>query len=186
MAILVIWELLSLTGILSTRILPAPSSVITTAIKLTLSGELLRHIGISSGRAIAGFVIGGSIGLIFGFLNGIYPLAETLFDTSIQMIRNVPHLALIPLVILWFGIGDEARLFLVSLGVFFPIYVNTFYGIRNIDRGLIEMGQVYGLSSKELLWEIIYPRIVGFDFDWCTLCLGHYVGYIDCRGNNSR
>jgi sulfonate transport system permease protein len=156
-AILVIWELLSLTGIISTRILPAPSSVIATAIKLTLSGELLRHIAISSGRAITGFIIGGSIGLIFGFLNGIYPLAETLFDTSIQMIRNIPHLALIPLVILWFGIGDEARLFLVSLGVFFPIYVNTFYGIRNIDRGLIEMGQVYGLSSRELLLEIIIP-----------------------------
>ncbi|HEY9605256.1 MAG TPA: ABC transporter permease subunit, partial [Allocoleopsis sp.] len=78
-------------------------------------------------------------------------------DTSVQMIRNIPHLALIPLVILWFGIGDEARLFLVALGVFFPIYINTFYGIRAVEPGLIEMGKVYGLNQTGLLWQIILP-----------------------------
>ncbi|MFH7029435.1 MAG: ABC transporter permease subunit [Heteroscytonema crispum UTEX LB 1556] len=102
-------------------------------------------------------LLGGSIGLILGFINGIFPLAETLFDTSVQMIRNIPNLALILLVILWFGIGDVARLFLTSLDVFFPMYINTFYGIRNGDRGLIEISQVYGLTSKELLTQIIIP-----------------------------
>ncbi len=155
--LIILWQLLVEFGFLSTRILPAPTSVVAAAIKLTLSGELFRNIGISSARAIAGFLIGGAIGLTLGFLNGIFPIAEVLTDTSIQMIRNIPHLALIPLVILWFGIGDSARLFLVALGVFFPMYVNTFYGIRNIDHGLIEMGQVYGLSSKELLTKIILP-----------------------------
>ncbi len=182
--LLVIWELLSQTGIISTRILPAPSQVVITAINLSLSGELFRNIGISAARAIAGLLVGGSIGLILGFVNGIFPWAETLFDTSVQMIRNIPNLALIPLVILWFGIGDVARLFLTSLGVFFPMYINTFYGIRNVDRGLIEMGRVYGLSSKELLTQIIIPGslssiLIGLRFAlgimWLTLIVAETI-----------
>jgi sulfonate transport system permease protein len=90
-------------------------------------------------------------------LNGASPIAERLLDSSLQMIRNIPHLALIPLVILWFGIGDEGRIFLVILGVFFPIYINTFHGIRSIEPNLIEMGRVYGLRSHELFWQIILP-----------------------------
>jgi sulfonate transport system permease protein len=182
--LLVIWELLSQTGIISTRILPAPSKVVITAINLTLSGELFRNISISAARAIAGLLVGGSIGLGLGFLNGIFPWAETLFDTSVQMIRNIPNLALIPLVILWFGIGDVARLFLTSLGVFFPMYINTFYGIRNVDLGLIEMGRVYGLSSKELLTQIIIPGslssiLIGLRFAlgimWLTLIVAETI-----------
>jgi len=155
--LLIVWQLLVQIGWLSTRVLPAPTGVLTAGVRLAMTGELFRHIGISSGRAIAGFLIGGSIGLLLGLLNGLIPIAEKLLDTSVQMIRNIPHLALIPLVILWFGIGDEARLFLVSLGVFFPIYINTFYGIRSVDPGLIEMGKVYGLNSRDLLWQIIIP-----------------------------
>lgn len=169
--LLITWQLLVEFGLLSTRILPAPTSVVTTAIKLTLSGELLRHIGISAARAISGLLLGGSIGLTLGFINGISPIAETLFDTSIQMIRNIPNLALIPLVILWFGIGDVARLFLTSLGVFFPMYINTFYGIRNVDKKLIEMGQVYGLSSRELLTEIIIPGAL--EENYSEILTGH-------------
>ncbi|BDA74614.1 binding-protein-dependent transport systems inner membrane component [Rivularia sp. IAM M-261] len=182
--LLITWQLLVESGFLSTRILPAPTSVVTTAINLTLSGELFRHIGISAARAISGLLIGGSIGLTLGFINGIFPVAETLFDTSVQMIRNIPNLALIPLVILWFGIGDVARLFLTSLGVFFPMYINTFYGIRNVDQKLIEMGQVYGLSSRELLTEIIIPGalssiLVGLRFAlgimWLTLIVAETI-----------
>ncbi|BAZ37033.1 binding-protein-dependent transport systems inner membrane component [Calothrix sp. NIES-4101] len=182
--ILIVWELLAQTGILSSRILPPPSGVVITAMKLAISGELFRNIGISAARAITGLLIGGGIGLILGFINGVFPLAETLFDTSVQMIRNIPNLALIPLVILWFGIGDVARLFLTSLGVFFPMYINTFYGIRNVDRGLIEMGQVYGLTSKELLTQIIIPGslssiLVGLRFAlgimWLTLIVAETI-----------
>ena len=155
--LIVIWQFLVQVGWLSTRVLPAPTGVLSAGIRLAMTGELFRHIGISAGRAIAGFIIGGSIGLALGLLNGIFPIAEKLLDTSVQMIRNIPHLALIPLVILWFGIGDEARLFLVALGVFFPVYINTFYGIRAIEPGLIEMGKVYGLNQNGLLWQIILP-----------------------------
>jgi len=155
--LLSVWQLGVQFGLLSTRILPAPIDVLSAGIRLCSTGELFRHLEISTRRALVGFLIGGGTGFILGLLNGILPLAEKMFDTSIQMIRNIPHLAMIPLVILWFGIGEEAKLFLISIGVLFPIYLNTFHGIRSIDSGLIEMGKVYGLKPISLFWQVILP-----------------------------
>ena len=84
-------------------------------------------------------------------------LSETLLDSTLQMVRNIPHLALIPLVILWFGIGEEAKLFLVALGVFFPIYVNTLHGVRSVDPHLLEMGRAYGMSRARLFRRVVLP-----------------------------
>jgi sulfonate transport system permease protein len=182
--IILVWQLLSSLGIIPTRILPAPFSVVKAAINLAQTGELFRNIGISAARAISGFIVGGSIGFTLGLINGISPIAEKLLDTSIQMLRNIPNLALIPLVILWFGIGDEARLFLVSLGVMFPLYINTFHGIRNVDQGLIEMGKIYGLNTWGLFWRIILPGalssiLVGVRFSlgimWLTLIVAETI-----------
>lgn len=182
--LIVIWQFLVEVGWLSTRVLPAPTGVLSAGIRLAISGELFHHIGISAWRALLGFIIGGGIGLLLGFLNGIFPIAEKLLDTSVQMIRNIPHLALIPLVILWFGIGDQARLFLVALGVFFPMYINTFHGIRSVDAGLIEMGKVYGLNAMSLLWQVILPGalpsiLVGVRFSlgimWITLIVAETI-----------
>lgn len=155
--ILAAWQLASQWGWLSTRILPEPLAVLKAAVALTLSGELFTHVRVSAGRALTGFALGGGLGLLFGLLSGSFRKAETLFDSTIQMIRNIPPLALIPLVILWFGIEEKAKLFLVSLGVFFPIYINTFHGIRSVDPGLIEMGRAYGLSGWPLYREVILP-----------------------------
>ncbi|MGO4842337.1 ABC transporter permease, partial [Rhizobiaceae sp. 2RAB30] len=107
-----------------------PSAVAEAFWRLLGSGELADNIGVSTLRAVSGFVIGGSIGFVLGLANGVSVLSRRLTDTTLQMIRNIPHLALIPLVILWFGIDEEAKLFLVALGVFFPIYVNTLLGIQ--------------------------------------------------------
>ncbi|MBD2213974.1 aliphatic sulfonate ABC transporter permease SsuC [Calothrix sp. FACHB-156] len=183
-SIIIVWQLLSSIGVIPTRILPAPLSVVGAAIHLAQTGELFKNITISAARAISGFLVGGSIGFTLGLVNGISPIAEKLLDTSIQMLRNIPNLALIPLVILWFGIGDEARLFLVSLGVMFPIYLNTFHGIRSVDSGLIEMGKVYGLNTWGLFWRIILPGalssiLVGVRFSlgimWLTLIVAETI-----------
>jgi len=155
--LLVAWEIASTSGWLSTRVLPEPGSVLTAFWTLLRSGELWQHVAVSTGRAVAGLAVGGGLGLLLGLLTGTFRNAETLLDTSFQMLRNIPALALIPLVILWFGIDEGAKLFLVSVGVFFPIYLNTFHGIRSVDKGLIEMAQSYGLKGWALYRHVILP-----------------------------
>jgi sulfonate transport system permease protein len=182
--ILLIWQVLCSTGIIATRTLPSPDQVIRAGITLIGNGKLFEAIGISTWRALIGFVIGGGLGFIFGIMNGVIPISEKLTDSSMQMIRNIPHLAMIPLVIAWFGIGEEAKIFLVALGVMFPIYLNTLHGIRSVDPGLIEMGRVYGLRHWQLYRKIILPGalpsiLVGLRFAlgimWLTLIVSETI-----------
>jgi sulfonate transport system permease protein len=182
--LLAAWQLLTQSGVVSTRILPTLGAVIRAGIKLALSGELWVHMGISFARALAGLIVGGSIGFALGLANGLSRAAAQVLDSSLQMIRNVPHLALIPLVILWFGIDESAKLFLVALGVFFPIYQNTYHGVRTVDPGLIEMGRVYGLGRHQLFWQVILPGalpsiLVGLryalGFMWLTLIVAETI-----------
>lgn len=155
--LIVLWQLAASRGWLSTRVLPAPLDVGKAAWQLALSGELWTHVRISAGRALLGLAVGGGLGLVLGLLTGSVRWIETLLDSTIQMIRNIPALALIPLVILWFGIDETAKLFLIAISVFFPIYINTFHGIRNVDPGLIEMGRTYGLSRWGLYTQVVLP-----------------------------
>lgn len=182
--LLVGWQLLVQTGIVPARVLPAPTAVVQAGLHLAATGELWRNLYVSTARALIGFAIGGSLGFVLGLLNGIFPFAEKLLDTTLQMLRNIPHLALIPLVILWFGIGEEAKIFLVAIGVLFPIYLNTYHGVNTVDHGLLEMGKVYGLKHFELFWQIILPSalpsiLVGVRFSlgimWLTLIVSETI-----------
>jgi len=155
--LLAAWQGLSSAGILASRVLPSPVAVLIAGIHLTQTGELPLHLFESFRRAATGLMIGGSIGFLLGLLNGLLTVADRLLDSSVQMVRNIPHLAMIPLVILWFGIGEEAKLFLITIGVFFPIYINTVHGIRSIDPRLLEMGRSYGLSRFGLFLNVILP-----------------------------
>ncbi|WP_151765373.1 aliphatic sulfonate ABC transporter permease SsuC [Acinetobacter soli] len=155
--LIAVWQFASSVGLLQSRVLPAPSAVVSAFWQLLISGELWHHVKVSAGRALIGLLIGGGLGLFLGLLNGSSKIASTLLDTTLQMIRNIPALALIPLVILWFGIDESAKLFLVAVGVFFPMYINTYHGIRSVDPQLIEMGKSYGLSRWQLYKEIILP-----------------------------
>lgn len=156
-ALILVWETCAQAGWLSPHILPAPSKVLRTAFKLTVSGSLLNDLGVSLLRALAGFVIGGGVGFALGTLVGFSRIAEAAIDRSVQMIRAIPFLALLPLVIVWFGVGEGEKIFLVSLGVMFPIYINTTLGIRQVDPKLLELGRVQGLSKWQLIHRIILP-----------------------------
>ncbi|MCC2974134.1 aliphatic sulfonate ABC transporter permease SsuC [Massilia sp. IC2-476] len=156
-ALIVFWQVAAQAGWLSSRILPEPLQVLAAFRSLAESGELWAHLRTSLWRAAVGFGIGAGLGLVLGLLNGSSRRAETLLDTTLQMIRNIPALALIPLVILWFGIDETAKLFLLAVGVFFPVYLNTFHGIRSADQGLIEMARSYGLSGWPLYRDVILP-----------------------------
>src|SRR5471032_3117954 len=182
--LLAVWQLSVSSGWLSTRILPAPIAVIEAGVSLVRSGEIWQNLKISTFRALVGFAIGGSLGLALGFITGLSKWGERLLDSSVQMIRNVPHLALIPLVILWFGIDESAKIFLVALGTLFPIYLNTYHGIRNVDRGLLEMARSYGLSGLPLFVQVVLPGalpsiMVGvrfaLGFMWLTLIVAETI-----------
>jgi sulfonate transport system permease protein len=155
--LIVAWQGASQLGWLSSRVLPAPLAVVEAAWGLAASGELWRHVWVSTWRALIGLAVGGGLGLLLGLLTGTFRTAATLLDSTLQMVRNIPTLALIPLVILWFGIDETAKLFLVALGVFFPVYLNTFHGIRAVDPALVEMARSYGLSGWRLYREVILP-----------------------------
>ena len=183
-AIIVVWQVAVSSGLLSTHILPTPTDVVKAGWRLFQNGELLRNMWVSFWRAMVGFAIGGGIGFAFGLANGLSRRSEKIFDSTLQMVRNIPHLALIPLVILWFGIDETAKIFLVALGVFFPIYINTQHGIRSVDPQLVEMGRIYGMTPRELFWRVILqgalPSIfVGVRFGlgimWLTLIVAETI-----------
>jgi sulfonate transport system permease protein len=157
LVLLVLWEVLAEVGWLSPQVLPAPSKVLRTAFKLAMSGSLLNDLAVSMLRAAAGFAIGGGAGFALGTLVGFSRIAEALIDRSVQMIRAIPFLALLPLVIVWLGVGEAQKIFLVSLGVAFPIYINTTLGIRQVDPKLLELGRVQGLGTWQLIRRIILP-----------------------------
>lgn len=182
--LLVLWQVFSMVGIIPDRILPAPIKVLQAGIYLVMTGELITHISVSLWRASIGFLLGGGIGFLLGLFNGVFRFSELLFDTSVQMLRNIPHLALIPLVILWFGIDELSKIFLVALGVLFPIYLNTYHGIKSVNKNLIEMGRAYGLKGKDLFLNIIFPGamssiLVGIRYSlgvmWLTLIVAETI-----------
>jgi sulfonate transport system permease protein len=170
--ILVAWQAAASFGWITDAVLPSPYAVAQAAWRLTLSGELPQNLGVSALRALAGLVVGGGIGLMLGLLNGLSRLSFSATDTSVQMIRNVPHLALIPLVIVWFGIDEGAKLFIVALGVFFPIYVNTLHGVRSVDAQLIEMAGSYGFRGWPLFRRVILPGALPSIFVGLRFALG--------------
>ncbi|PYE24815.1 sulfonate transport system permease protein [Paraburkholderia silvatlantica] len=155
--IFVLWEIAARVGWLTPQVLPAPSSVAATAWNLARNGDLFVHLGVSLLRAMTGFLIGSAIGLVLGVLVGFSRLAQALIDRSIQMVRAIPFLAMLPLVIVWFGVGEVAKIFLVALAVLFPIYINTMLGIRQIDPKLMELASVIGMKWPAVVRRIILP-----------------------------
>lgn len=182
--LLAAWEAAPAAGLVSPRLLPPVHAVLLAGWRLLRSGELVRDVAVSSGRALLGFALGGTLALALGLVAGISRLAEDLVDPMMQMVRMVPHLALVPLVILWFGIDEGAKVFLVAFGVFFPIYYNTYHGIRTLDPGLLEMARVHGLRGPALLRAVILPGALpsilvgvryGLGIMWLTLIVAETI-----------
>ncbi|WP_167558760.1 ABC transporter permease subunit [Bradyrhizobium canariense] len=186
-----LWQLFSVNGIISTAIVPAPSEIWSAAGQLAGRGELQHDILVSLRRVLIGFGAGATIGLLLGVIVGLSELAHDIVDRSLQMIRTIPHLALVPLMILWFGIGEEPRVLLVAMGSLFPVYINTIGGIRNVDPKLIELGRSYGLGGPALVWSIILPAalqpiLIGIRYAlgvaWLTLVVGETIASRDGIG----
>jgi sulfonate transport system permease protein len=162
LGLLVIWQLVSDMGIISTAKLPPPTTIWHTAVQLVTKnspayGTLQNATLVSSERMLIGFALGGSIAVILAIIAGLSRWGENAIDPVMQMVRTLPLFGLLPLFIVWFGIGELPKIVLVALAAAIPLYLNTFSGIRGVDARLGELGRTLGLTRSETLRHIILP-----------------------------
>jgi sulfonate transport system permease protein len=162
LAVLVAWQLVSQLGLISKQKLPPPSEVWSTAVSLVTQnspayGTLQGALVVSLERAATGFAVGASIGLLLAITAGLSKLGENAVDPLMQMLRTLPLFGLIPVFIVWFGIGEGPKIILIAIGAAVPLYLNAFAGIRNVDPKLGELSRVLQLSRRELVTQIVLP-----------------------------
>jgi sulfonate transport system permease protein len=155
--LLLYWAVLSVTGWLDPRILPAPWTAITTAIDLIREGRLQDNLAISGWRAMTGLGFGVAIGVALALLSGLSLLGGYVIDGLVQIKRGVPILALIPFMILWLGIGETMKITLIATAVFFPVYINTHNALRAIDIRHVELAETVRLSRWQFLRYVVVP-----------------------------
>lgn len=184
LVILVAWQTASATGVLSPELLAPPTQVFTAAGELIRSGELQEGLVVSLQRVAIGIVIGASAAVLLAVVAGLSRWGEDSIDPPVQMLRTLPHLGLVPLFIIWFGIGETPKIALVALGVAFPIYLNVHGGIRGVDARLLEAASVLGFTRREQIQHVVLPAalphaLVGLRLSlgiaWLTLIVGEQV-----------
>jgi len=173
-----------MTGLLPPHLLAAPSTIFITAWDMTITGVLPYHLLISLARVLAGLAIGLMLGFGLALVAGLSRVGEDVVDPPLQALRTLPFLGLVPLFILWFGIGEAPKLALVAMGAVFPLYLNLFAGIRAVGAGLIDAGNALGLSRSQLIRLVILPAalpaaLVGLrqsiGIAWLSLVVGEQV-----------
>jgi sulfonate transport system permease protein len=155
--IAVLWEIAASQQWLRPNQLPAPSAVLDEMVGLAKTGELWQHLAATGERVLWGFLAGAGAATLLGALTGYSRVARQILDPTFQALKAVPSLAWVPLFILWFGIFELSKIVLIAVGVFFPIYLNLMTGILSTDRKLVEVGHVYGLSRRQLVWRVLLP-----------------------------
>ena len=157
LVLLAVWELGSRTGLIPARILAAPSTVLVTLWSMILSGELPSNLLVSFGRAAAGLAIGLAIGTGLGLVAGLSKPGEAAVDPIMQIKRTIPVVALTPLFIVWFGIGETPKIALIAFATIFPVYLNLYAGIRGVDVRLVDAAKSFGLSRVDIVWHVVLP-----------------------------
>lgn len=155
--LVVLWTLGSAFNLIDPRILPAPWTIIASFGDLIADGRLQSNFLTSSGRAAAGLAVGVIIGLVLAIVAGLSRVGEALIDGPIQIKRAVPTLALIPLLILWFGIGETMKVTVITLAVIVPIYMHTHNALRGIDNRYVELAETLRMNQRDFLLQVVLP-----------------------------
>ncbi|MFF7709050.1 ABC transporter permease subunit [Pseudomonas sp. NPDC007930] len=155
--LLALWQAAASAGVLDDFVLPSPWHILLAYQELWNTGELQAALPVSLARAGLGLAIGGSLGLALGVAAGLSSLAERLYDAPLQMIRTIPFIALVPLFVVWFGIGELAKVLLIVGAAIFPVYLNAYHGIRGIDKKLLELGNSFAMTRTEQVRLIVLP-----------------------------
>jgi sulfonate transport system permease protein len=184
LGLLAIWQAAAWAGLTSVQTFPAPSDIAASFWQLTTTGQLWPNIAISLERVAIGLSLGILTGTALALTAGLSRIGEDAVDSTLQMLRTLPHLALIPLMIMWFGIGETPKIILIALGSLFPIYLNLFAGIRGADKKLHEASATLGLSQPEILLHVILPAALpnfltglrqAFGIAWITLVVAEQI-----------
>ena len=184
LGILAVWQASSALGWIPAQPMPPPSTIAVAAWQLAVTGQLANNILVSLGRVAVGLSIGVAVGTVLALVAGLSRLGEDAVDASVQMLRTLPHLALIPLMIMWFGIGETPKITLIALGSMFPIYLNLFAGIRGADRKLREAASTLGLGPFETILNVVLPAALpgfltglrqAFGIAWITLVVAEQI-----------
>ncbi|MFC8660896.1 ABC transporter permease [Streptomyces sp. NPDC057199] len=155
--LLALWQVLSSAGVLTSDVLASPGTIARVAGDLISDGSLTNAMGVSLQRVAVGLLLGTVVGTGLALVSGLFRIGEDLVDASVQMLRTVPFVGLIPLFIIWFGIGEAPKVAIITLGVSFPLYLNVYAGIRGVDSQLIEAGESLGLSRWGLVRHVVLP-----------------------------
>jgi ABC-type nitrate/sulfonate/bicarbonate transport system permease component len=156
-ALICLWEIICRLGFVEPYLLPAPSIVIATLIRLLVNGELLPHIVASLSRALSGFVQGSVLGILVGVLVARFRIVGDMADIPLQALRAVPTAALVPLIIVWFGLGEASKVLIVAVPCFFLTLINTMTGVRNMDALVIKAARLLGAKERHILFRVIIP-----------------------------
>ncbi|MES9994276.1 MAG: ABC transporter permease [Candidatus Thiodiazotropha sp.] len=155
--LLILWELVSRTNLIDPGLFPPPSQVISALVSLTLSGQLPKDVFASVLRAVAGFILGSMAGLFVGAVSGRIRAFDAVLTPVVQVLRPIPVIALVPLAIVWFGLGETSKIFLVFWGVFFPVWVSSYLGISRVDKNYIWAARSIGVRREKLWLQVILP-----------------------------
>ncbi|MFT8717916.1 ABC transporter permease [Acetobacter sp.] len=184
LVLVLLWQTACSTGFLSTRLVASPAQILTTGWGLVHDGTLPTNLGVSLLRAVTGLSLALLAGTSLALISGLSRIGENIVDAPLQILRTLPVLALVPLFILWFGIGETPKILLVALGSTFPIYLNLHKGIRSIDPKLLEMTRTLRLSRTQTIRDVILPGalpdlLVGIRFavgiSWLMLVVAEQV-----------
>ncbi len=170
--VVVAWAIITTAGWIDPTILPSPAGIVDGWHLLWTEQNLLGQIGVSLTRALVGGAAGVTLGLVLGTAAGLSRLGEEFLDALLQMLRTVPFLALVPLFIVWFGIGETPKLLLIALATMFPMYLNVYAGVRNVDRKVIEAMRSFGLTGRKLIAQVVLPLALPQIFTGLRFSLG--------------
>ncbi|REJ09142.1 ABC transporter permease [Halobacillus trueperi] len=155
--IVLLWEFLSRTGLIDARFFPPPTEIVGTFWAMGMSGELFHHVGISLFRIFAGFLLGVIPAIVIGLLMGLYGPIRHFLSPLIMALMPIPTLALLPIIIILFGVGEVSKVVTIAGSVFFPVVINTVAGVVNIDRIYLDVAKNYGADSKQFFFKIALP-----------------------------
>lgn len=171
--IVIIWHWISLSGLVHAMLLPAPVNVLDTALALLKNGELTFHIYVSVIRVLEGFIIAASIALVLGVSMGVSRQVNQLFQPFFQILRPIPPMAWIPLSILWFGIEENSKIFIIVIGSFFPIITNILSGMRQTENKYVELARAFEIPQKKFILKVILPGALPFIMSGLRTGLGY-------------